>query len=248
MPQNKDTGIVLSKKSSGEADFISTIYTKNSGKNRFIFKGLKKSTKRPRSASEPGTILEIIYYSGHNSGINTISEFDILSFHKTIRNSSDRIFTMYFILELVDLTTGHDDPNTNIFNLLAAGINTLENTQFPKHFALFFAVRYLLLQGVFPDTGRCSWCGNGDSDKLVIETGNLRVSCVNCTDLKNIAAGRMITEYINRCAGQKFDRIPCSDFQEKDIVKALAVIIEYVNSYYGIKLKSASMLTVPSVF
>ncbi|MBU1024131.1 recombination protein O N-terminal domain-containing protein [bacterium] len=37
MSQQRETGIVLSKQSSGEADNICTIYTKNSGKDRFVF-------------------------------------------------------------------------------------------------------------------------------------------------------------------------------------------------------------------
>ena len=105
MSQEKETGIVLSKKSSGEADNICCIFTKNSGKDRFVFKGLKKSTKRPRTASEPGSILDIIYYSGKAGSFNTISEFDILATHSLIRKSSEKIFSLYFILELVDLTT-----------------------------------------------------------------------------------------------------------------------------------------------
>ncbi|MCL1832910.1 MAG: DNA repair protein RecO, partial [Leptospirales bacterium] len=185
MPQEKDIGVVLSKKNSGEADHICSIYTKNSGKDKFIFKGLKKSTKRPRTASEPGSILNIIYYNGREGRINTISEFDILANYSAIRKSSEKIFSLYFILELVDLTTGLSDTNSKIFNLLYAGIETLYNTQYPKHFVIFFTIKYLMLQGVFSDISRCSWCGNSDPKTLVIDTDKLRVSCLICTDLSS---------------------------------------------------------------
>jgi len=242
MPQEKETGIVLSKKSSGEADNICSIYTKNSGKDKFIFRGLKKSTKRPRTASEPGSILDLIYYTGKNEGFNNVSGFDILTNYSSIRKSSDKIYSLYYILELVDLTTGLSDPNVKIFNLLSAGIETLSTTIFPKHFAIFFTIKYLLLQGVFPDTEKCSWCGNSDSGKLVIENSRLRTSCINCTDIKTSVVRSKGTQFINQCLNKKLDKIDCGDFSEKDILSVLTVLIEYINIYYNIKLKTGSML------
>jgi len=243
MSQERDTGIVLSKKSSGEADYICSIYTKNSGKNLFIFRGLKKSTRRPRTASEPGTILDIVYYNGKAGGYNTISEFDILKNYNSIRKSSDKIFSLYYILELADRTTGFSDTNTGIFNLLSSGIETLDGTMYPKHFAVFFTVRYLVTQGVFPETGKCSWCGETDRNKLVIENRTLRTACINCTDLKSAALTGRGTSFINLCVNRKLDRIECRDYPEKEIIPALAILIDYINSYYSIRLKTASMLT-----
>jgi DNA repair protein RecO len=242
MSQQRETGIVLSKQSSGEADNICTIYTKNSGKDRFVFRGLKKSTKRPRTASEPGTILDMVYYTGRGGSYNTVSEFDILTNYSAIRKSSSKIFSLYFILELVDRTTGFSDSNSRIFNLLSAGIETLSTTEFPGHFALFFAVKYLLMQGIFPDTGRCSWCGNTETDKLVIENSTLRTSCINCTDIKSAAIRSRGRELIYQCEKLKLDKIECVLYSKTDVTSALTVIIEYINSYYSIKLKTGSML------
>ncbi len=242
MSQERETGIVLSKQSSGEADNICTIYTKNSGKERFVFRGLKKSTKRPRTASEPGTILDLVYYTGKSGSLNNVSEFDILTNYNSIRKSSRKIFSLYFILELVDRTTGFSDSNSKIFNLLSAGIDVLSNTEYPRHFALFFAIKYLLMQGVFPDTEKCSWCGNTDEEKLVIENSTLKISCINCTDIKTAAARSKGRALINQCAKLKLDKIDCSIYSEKDAISVLALIIEYINSYYSINLKTGSML------
>ncbi|PKL19532.1 MAG: DNA repair protein RecO [Spirochaetae bacterium HGW-Spirochaetae-5] len=242
MPQQRETGIVLSKQSSGEADNICTIYTKHSGKDRFVFRGLKKSTKRPRTASEPGTTLDMVYYTGRGGSFSTVSEFDILTNYSSIRKSSSKIFSLYFILELVDRTTGFSDSNSRVFNLLSAGIETLSNTEFPGHFSLFFAVKYLLMQGIFPDTGRCSWCGNTEPEKLVIENSSLRISCINCTDMKSAAVRSSGRELINKCEKLKLDKIDCITYSNRDVLSALTVIIEYINSYYSIKLKTGPML------
>ena len=246
MSQEKDTGIVLSKKSSGEADNICTIYTKNNGKDRFIFRGLKKSTRRPRTASEPGSIIDLVYYTGKPGGYNTVSEFNILTANNSIRNSSSRIFSLYFILELVDLTTGFADPNNKVFNLLSAGIETLSSTLSPRHFTVFFIIKYLLLQGVFPDTLKCSWCGNMDTDKLIIENNRFRTSCINCTDINSALIKSKGTDFINKCVSIKLDKIDCGYYPDKDIFPVLTSLVDYINSYYGIKLKTGSMLAITS--
>lgn len=247
MSQEKDTGIVLLKKSTGEADYICSIYTKGSGKDRFIFRGLRKSTRRPRTGSEPGSIIELIYYTGKSGGYNTVSEFNILASNNPIRSSSDRILSLYFILELVDLTTGYSDPNTGIFNLLTAGIETLSNSDNPVHFTIFFTVKYLLLQGIFPDTMKCHWCGNDDPGKLFIENQNLRISCADCNDMHSALIKGRGMEFINKCVKLKLDKIDTAAYPEKDITPVLSVLMEYINNYYGIKLKTGTMLAKPAL-
>ena len=242
MPQEKDTGVVLSKKNSGEADHICSIYTKTGGKDKFIFKGLKKSTKRPRTASEPGSILNIIYYTGRDGGMNTVSEFDILANHSAIRKNSEKIFALYFILELVDLTTGLSDSNTNIFNLLSIGIDTLYNTEYPRHFVIFFSIKYLMLQGVLPDISRCAWCGNNDRKALVIDNDKLRAACLNCTDLKSVLVNNKGTEFMNECTVSKFNKIEYANYSDNDINQVLTAVIRYINSYFNITLKTESFL------
>ena len=242
MPQEKDIGVVLSKKNSGEADHICSIYTKTSGKEKFIFKGLKKSTKRPRTASEPGSILNILYYTGREGRINTVSEFDILKNHSAIRKDSEKIFSLYFILELVDLTTGLSDANDKIFTLLSAGIDTLYNTGYPRHFIIFFSITYLMLQGVLPDISKCTWCGNNDPKALVIDNDKLRTSCLNCADLNSISVNNHGTEFMNECTVSKFNRIEYANYTDNDINQVLTAVIRYINSYFSITLKTESFL------
>lgn len=244
MSQEKETGIVLSRKDSGEADNICSIYTKNSGKEKFIFRGLKKSGKRPRTASEPGSVLNMIFYTGNNGNFNTISEFDLLNNNSSIRKSSHRIFSLFYILELVDLTTGMADPNMKIFNLLSAGIETLAQTPYVKHFTVFFTVKYLLLQGVFPGTEQCSWCGTSSPEKLVLENQGFKISCIDCSDSRSPAVFSRGIEFINQCVKLKLDKIDCSRYSENEVHYILINLINYIQHYYNINMKTESMLVV----
>ena len=243
MTEYKDTGIVLSRRDSGEADNICTIYTKSAGKECFVFRGLKKSVKRPRTGSEPGTVLDMIYYSGSSGNFNTISEFDILINNSLIRSSGEKIFSLFYILELVERTTGRADSNIGIFNLLSSGIDTLSQTSRVKHFTVFFTIRYLLLQGVFPAALKCSWCGEPGCDKLFIEIPEFRVSCTACSDPGTSSLGGRFIEFINQCVNLKLDRIDCGRYSERDMHLLIIKLIDYIQRYFSIKLKSESMLT-----
>ncbi len=241
MSREKDTGIVLSKRSSGEGDDICVVFTLNAGKERFVFKGLKKSAKRARTGSEPGTTIELVYYTGREGGLCTVSEFDIISSCGDIRKNSEKIYSLWYILELVNLTTGFSDSHPDIFRLLSAAIDTLSTTGFHLHLCVFFTVRFLMIQGILPDTERCSWCGS-DSSPIFIEKTGLRASCINCGDIRSASADESGTLLLNLCSRTKFMKIELDKFSTGTVSQLLNSLAGYISSYYNIKLNSHTLL------
>jgi len=239
MSQSRTRGIVLSKTLSGEADYICSIYTKDQGKGKFVFKGLKKSSRRPRSAAEPGTILDLIFYSGNSGAFNTVSEFDIAASYCAIRRSSESIFALYYMVELVDSTTGSGDGNTGIYSLLSAGIDTLSKTGHPVHLLAFFTARYMELQGILPDTDVCSWCGK--RDVISIDPGTLRMSCAGCADTVNRGISGDAALYLRESRNKKFSDIDNSRFGPESVWPLLHTLTAFVENYFGIKIRSAEM-------
>lgn len=248
MSRQKTRGIVLSRTLSGEADYICSIYTKDLGRERFIFKGIRKSQKRPRSASEPGTILDIVYYTGVSGTLNTVSEFDIAASTLAIRKSSSSIFSLYFMVELIDSTTGFGDINEKIYSLLCAGIDSLSKTDHPLHFIIFFTARYMALQGIMPDISSCSWCGGDGSSGLFIEPVSLRASCSLCSGGGKALDGRA-AEFLHHCLSNKFTKIDLQGYSSSTLSPLLYSLTAYIENYFSIKLKSAEMLgrTAPPV-
>ncbi len=241
MSRLKTRGVVLSRTLSGEADYICSIYTKDLGRERFIFKGIKKSQKRPRSATEPGTILDIVYYTGNSGSINTVSEFDIVSSSIHIRKSSESIFSMYYMVELIDSTTGFGDINERVYSLLCAGLDTLGKTEHPLHFIIFFTARYMDIQGILPELSSCSWCGGEGDAGLSIDPVSLRVSCALCS-----SGGRAINGegagYLRESVNEKFSRIDPGRYRNESLHPLLRSLTSYIENYFGIKLKSADMI------
>ena len=138
MEIQKATGIVLSSRTINESDILCNILTREFGKRKFIFKGLKKSRKRPNNVSEPGTVSSILYYFKENKEIHTINEFTIIEQYLNIRNNLTSIYNLYFLVESVDKTTGFNADEEYIFNLLSSGIEALAHTDRPYHLSAFF--------------------------------------------------------------------------------------------------------------
>lgn len=241
MSRQKTRGIVLSRTLSGEADYICSIYTKDIGRERFIFKGIRKSRKRPRSASEPGTVLDIIYYTGNSAALNTVSEFDITASTLSIRKNTDSIFSLYYMVELIDSTTGFGDSNERIYSLLCAGIDTLAKTEYPLHFIIFFTARYMALQGIMPEVSSCSWCGGTGGEELFIDPVSLRASCSACSG-GGRALGSDASYYLHESLSNKFTKIDLGRYRKESIYPLLYSLTAYVENYFGIKIKSAEML------
>lgn len=241
MSRQKTRGIVLSRTLSGEADYICSIYTKDLGRERFVFKGIRKSHKRPRSATEPGTILDIIYYTGNSGALNTVSEFDIASSTLAIRQSSGSIFSLCYMVELVDSTTGTGDSNERIYSLLCAGIDTLAKAESPLHFIIFFTARYMALQGIMPELSSCSWCGGSGESGLFIDPASLRASCAICSG-GGRALNRDAARYLRESLSNKFTKIDLQGYSGESISPLLYSLTAYIENYFGIKIKSAEML------
>ena len=73
----KSTGIVLSSQSYGESDIICNFYTRDAGKRKFVFKGLKKSGRRSRSATEPGAVSRVVYYYRDDRDSYIVNQCDV---------------------------------------------------------------------------------------------------------------------------------------------------------------------------
>jgi len=241
MAQKKTKGIVLSRNISGEADYVCSILTEDCGKEKFIFKGLKKSLKRPKSASEPGTFLDIVYYSRDSLSINTVSEFSIFFDNSEFRKNEKTISSLYYIVDLIDSTTATSDASASLYSLVASGLYSLSKTQYHLHFLIFFMLRYLMLQGILPELKACSWCGSSKGEEFFLNRANLKLSCPTCLCDDNSISGKAIS-FLQQSLDKKFANIKASEFHSAEIMPLFDTLHNYIESYFGTKLKSYKII------
>ena len=244
MEIQKTTGIVLYSKTIGEADYLVRFYTKEHGKRDFIFKGLKKSKRRSQSISEPGTAAELVYYYHNDKNYHTVNEYHIHKHYINIRNDLSRIFMLYFFLEAVDKTCGLNDPNRQIFDLLAAGIETLVGTESAGPLSVFFLLHLLRLLGVLPDFRQCKICGGDELAEFKIDNIDFQPVCRKCG--AHLSSGYIFKNraqvFIDKSLSRKFSAIDTQFFPQDDVLHLLFQLCLFTQNYFHIELKSKEML------
>lgn len=243
------TGIALSSHASGEADIQCNFYTREFGKRKFIFKGLKKSRKRSRSATEPGSISTIVFYSREDRDAHIVNECDVLKYHASISGDLGKIYHLCFMLELVDRSCGYNNADEGIFRLLMAGIDTLSKIDSPAHLSAFFLLHLLREHGILPEYRTCKVCGKESFAAFALDSTDLRPICGECLLLSRPGSHQRTAllqnsarEYIHSCFSQKFTAIDLSRYPEPVILDLLFSLTLFIESYFHADIKSKSCL------
>jgi DNA repair protein RecO len=245
----KTTGIALSSRVAGEADIVCNIYTRDFGKRKFIFKGLKKSKKRSMAATEPGAISTLVYYHREEKDSFIVNDVTVEKYYTSITGDLRKIVHLFFMLESVDKTCGYDISDTSIFNLLMAGIEVLSKTEFPSHLSTFMVLHLLDNHGVLSDTEICKMCGKRNYSRFMVDVVDLRPVCGACLGdnpsgpwQKSILLPGTMRDYMRTCMSEKFSAIDHGSFDEKDILDLLFAISLFMENYYHMELKSKNFI------
>jgi DNA repair protein RecO len=245
----KSTGIVLSSQVYGESDIACNFYTRDAGKRKFVFKGLKKSNRRSRSATEPGAVASVIYYYRDDRDSYIVNQCDVEKYFSAITGDLEKIFHLYFMLECVDRTCGYNIADEAIYTLLLAGLDALAKTPYPAHCSLFFLLHLLHNHGVLSDVDFCKSCGSGDFPQFILDTSDLRPVCISCSRHSSLDAGRRmpyLPETMLACLRQflseKYASISMADYEKKHVLDVLFNISLFVEDYFHTELKSKSFI------
>ena len=226
MEIQKATGVVLSSMQLAEADKLARVYTKEFGKRSFLFKGIRKSRKRPQIVTEPGTIVNLLYYFHSKRDLYIVTEVNEYKSYSAIRDDLERILHLYFILEITDKSSGYNDTNRTLFTMLAAGINTLSSTDHVNAMSLFFLIHLLMIHGIFHDFNRCKFCENSAFNEFRIDISDFRPVCSKCSGLAaangtsflfNKRHRDIISQYMNK----KFTSVTHSGYTDEDLLNIL---------------------------
>ena len=242
----KSTGIALSSQVYGESDIACNFYTSDFGKRKFVFKGLKKSGKRSRAATEPGAVASIIYYYRDDRDSFIVNQCDIEKYYSSITENLEKIF--FYIscsnrLKRRAVTIVPILRYTRCFRASTPLEDGSPGALIPFSSASSPEPR------VLPDVDSCKSCGVQDFQQFLLDTIDLRPVCIPCarrhsTDsVRRLPAlpGRMrdcIVLFLDR----KFASIDLDDYTEDEVLDVLFNLSLFVEDYFHAELKTKSFI------
>lgn len=241
MELQKDSGIVLRKIPILEADIAATIYTNSHGKRTLLFKGLKKTKRRSLTAVEPGSVAHVVYYYNEQKTMYNVKEYSLVYDTISIRNNYQAMITLFLFLEIVEKTTGHNDPNQTLFRLLKGAIETLPKTSQYQILILSFILHYLKITGIYPDVFHCTVCHKEITSDLYLSEFSLHPYCDACAPNYSFQF-LAIVPIIKDIMTNKFLSLESKHYPLPEINKFIFHLLLFIDSYFTIHINSKELI------
>jgi len=168
-----DEGVVLARRSWGEADRILVVYAKKAGKLKLLARGVRRPKSRKRGHIEPFSKIYFSYFEG--KGISEMVEVEVKEAYRIVREDLQKTSVAYFLCESVGRLTREGEGNQALYELLVNNLAKLGRERRLKKLRDDFTVELLVNLG-FWEAG----VDIGDKDKLLErvaerEFGSIRV-------------------------------------------------------------------------
>lgn len=109
-------GIVIKRKSFGEADRILTLFTKKQGKIKVLAKGVRRITSRRGPNVELFNQVELSLHQGRT--FDTLTEAAVINTFPNIRKNLDLVGLSFHVCEIVDGLCPENQPHEKIYDLI----------------------------------------------------------------------------------------------------------------------------------
>ncbi|NQY75493.1 MAG: DNA repair protein RecO [Candidatus Margulisbacteria bacterium] len=140
-----DEGIFLHRSSYSDSSLITTIYTRDKGLQKFVFRGGKKKGHQ----MYPLSVSELNYYGRTESELLNLTSAQAASNHSFQFNPVKSTIA-FFIAETIRKCVIHNDLDTVTYNFLTSEINRLDTSEDCSLFPLEFMVSFTELLGFQP--------------------------------------------------------------------------------------------------
>src|SRR3989338_11496384 len=111
----KAEAVVLKTFDFRETSKIAMFFSREFGKLKGLFKGIRKEPKKFATHLNLGSLNEIVFYRKRNSEIHLISHCDLKNDFPGLRRDLKRMLSLNYVLELVDALMPLEDKNEEVF-------------------------------------------------------------------------------------------------------------------------------------
>ena len=148
----KTEAIVLSTRKFGDSSLISTMYTRQFGRQSYIVKGYRSTKgKKRHSYFQPMSILDIVFYYKETRDLQLITETHSGHFFQDLQTNPIKITLGMVITEVFFLSVKEEERNDPLFEFLSQILKALDATdQRLIHIFIYFLVHLTKFLGFFP--------------------------------------------------------------------------------------------------
>ncbi|MBC8145261.1 MAG: DNA repair protein RecO [bacterium] len=169
---SRTDAIVLHARRFRESSKIVTLYTRQYGKISVVAKGVMQPRKTVAALLQPMAVVSAVIYMKDGRELQNLSTTEPLERYGRIAESLERMSAGLAIVELVNATMHHQDPNDELYETIVHALRALNSDGDERTVLLWFMTR---LANVLGYTIRTEGCGVCDED-VAVETHEVAYS------------------------------------------------------------------------
>ncbi len=149
----KSSAIVLHSLRYGEADLIVTLFTKTSGLQTYMQKGVLKSKKGKIRSSlfQPLMLLEIEASHKNKGTLERIKEARVSTPYTTLHTDFVKSALVFFISDILKNSIREEETNIDLFEYLETALLWLDSHNNIGNFHITFLIKLTQYLGFYPD-------------------------------------------------------------------------------------------------
>ena len=178
MPLYTTDALILRTYQLGEADRIVVFLTCDRGKKRGVANGARRLRSRFVGGLEPLTRARLAYFEREGRDLVRLSYVE--SVRSPLMAHADVLGHVGYFAELIDECAPEADPNTALYRLGAAVVDSLVDAIPVERLARYVEYWVLRLQGVYPSLAVCQGCGGDPASGGRIDPAGGGFICAAC--------------------------------------------------------------------
>ncbi len=164
MSSEKSTAIILRLVEFSETSLVVTMLTRDFGKLTAMAKGARRKKSPFEGGLDLLAICRIVFLHKSSGAMDLLTEAKLERRFRSAGKDLDRLYSGYYVAELLNKMTDDADPHPELFELAKQTLISLDDQTTPVFGCLLrFEMRMLTLLGHQPMVDRCVRCGEKDS-------------------------------------------------------------------------------------
>ena len=181
MSATKNPAFVLKTQDYRDTSLLGDFYTRDHGRIRGIVKGIRDTRARFGSTLEPFSLNEILFYKKRKGGdLHLVTQVEMVDEFRPLRSDLERLATASYCIELVSELVEPEEPEIQIFELLADTFLFLSTGASCKRAARIFEVKLLDILGLMPEIKRCVLCRVVPEEAVYFNPAIGGIHCKDC--------------------------------------------------------------------